>query len=68
MLHDAVSSRRTAYITQADKEYLFHFECKDSAKFRVSEEKANIFALLSVRNLFKLSEMPNNNAKKGHLP
>ena len=26
---------------------------KDSAKFRLSEEKANVFALLSVRNLSK---------------
>ena len=32
--------------------------CKDSVKFRFSEENANLFASLSVRNLSKSSEMP----------
>ena len=35
------------------------FGCKDSAKFRFSEENTNKFAFLSVRNLSKSSEKPN---------
>ena len=33
--------------------------CKDSAKFRLSEENTNKFAFLSVRNFSKSSKKPN---------
>ena len=33
VLHDAVSSWRTADIAQADKEYLLHFGCKGTIKW-----------------------------------
>ena len=37
------------------------YGCKDSAKFRLNEENANIFVFLSGRNLFKSSEIPKEN-------
>ena len=39
------------------------FGCKGSVKFRVSEEKAYLFAFLSVRNLSNSSEKPNISRK-----
>jgi hypothetical protein len=38
---------------------LLQFPCKVSAKFRLCEEKENIFSFLSVRNLSKSNEKPN---------
>ena len=38
---------------------MIHFVCKDSAKFRLSEENTNEFVFLSVRNLSKSSEKTN---------
>jgi len=37
------------------------YGCKDSAKFRLNEENANIFVFLSGRNLFKSSKIPKEN-------
>ena len=52
---------QTSGITKEIRSFLFYYRVlpilfKDSAKFRLSEENANVFVFLSVRNLFKRVE------------
>jgi len=47
--------------------FFFYFGCKVSAKFRFSEEKANLFAFLSVRNLSKIGEKTQKKQKEAEI-
>ena len=56
------------YLQFSEREYLQGSKrLKDSAKFRLSEEKANVFALLNVRNLSKRAEKHFESLDKGRL-